>query len=305
MNYLFCNYCSFLLDSVDYGLLDLYGVEFGELPEATSLLRPYMLAYCQGKKHLVEKLADELTYYGYAGLQCHFTYHSLATATKGLKSDRTIEADDVWMTKLYKFAKKANAFREASLSKPGRALNFDLEDELLMRISQNETMNVLDWLKNRITNANDWPYQCFMKDANGREQRKTLYILYQKIDRAKDFTVQSTEQFLSSKPWSGGLNKVKFASREAYIRAPNEVEVKGHPYGDGEKCKKQETDIVIFVSYCPNPARCNVKKKVWVAWKNFPICFYRRGTQEPGRFMKGEKIVVWIPETMLEKAERF
>lgn len=106
MNYLFCNYCSFLLDSEDNGLLDLYGVEFGELPEATSLLRPYMLAYCHGKKHLVEKLADELTYYGYAGLQCHFTYHSLATATKGLKSDLTIEADDVWMTKLYKFAKK-------------------------------------------------------------------------------------------------------------------------------------------------------------------------------------------------------
>ena len=304
MNYLFCNYCSFLLDSVDNVLLDLYGVEFGELPEATSLLRSYMLAYCHGKKHLVEKLADELTYYGYAGLQCHFTYHSLATATKGLKSDLTIEADDVWMTKLYKFAKKANAFREASLSKPGRALNFDLEDELLMRISQDET-KVLDWLKNRITNANDWPYQCFMKEANGREQRNTLYLLYQKINSAEDFSLQTAEQFLSSEPWSGSLNKVKFASREVYIRAPTEVTAKGHPYREGQGCTKPATDIGIFVSYCPNPASCNVKKKVWVAWKKFAICFYQEGTSLPGRFMGHGKKEVWIPEKMLKKAERF
>ena len=94
-----------------------------------------------------------------------------------MESDLSIEAEDrnVWMTKLYKFAKKAEAFREASLSRPGRALQLDLEDEILTKISQDET-NFMDWLKNRITNTNDWPYQCFMKGADGTEGRNTLFI---------------------------------------------------------------------------------------------------------------------------------
>ena len=62
-----------------------------------------------------------------------------------------------------------------------------------------------------------------MKEANGREQRNTLYLLYQKINSAEDFSLQTAEQFLSSEPWSGSLNEVKFASREVYIRAPTEV----------------------------------------------------------------------------------
>lgn len=300
-----CKYCSFVLDFVDNRLLDLYGVEFGELPEATSLLRPYMMAYCHGKEHLVQKLAEELTYYGYAGLQCHFTYHSLVTATKGLKSDLAIKADDVWMTKLYKLAKKANAFREASLSRPGPALNFDLEDEILLRISQDET-KVLDWLKKRILNAHDWPYQCFFKEANGREKKSTLYLRYQKLNSVDaTFPGRTAKEFLSSEPYYGHPREASFASREVYIRAPKEVKARGHPYRQGQGCTKAETDIAIFVSYCPNPASCNVKKKVWVAWKEFAICFYEEGTWWPGRFMGHRKKMIWIPETMLKKAERF
>ena len=117
--------------------------------------------------------------------------------------------------------------------------------------------------------------------------------------------MQTAEQFLSSKPWSGGLNKVNFASREVYIRAPTEVTAKGHPYREGQGCTKPATDIGIFVSYCPNPASCNVKKKVWVAWKKFAICFYQEGTWWPGRFMGHGKKMIWIPETMLKNAERF
>ena len=173
-----------------------------------------------------------------------------------------------------------------------------------MRISQDET-KVLDWLENRITNANDWPYQCFMKEADRREQRNTLCLLYQKIDSDEDFSSQTAEQFLSPEPWSGNLNEAKFASREVYIRALTEVKAKGHPYREGQGCKKPATDIGIFVSYCPNPANCNEKKKVWVAWKKFPIFFYREGTWPPGRFMGLRKKKIWIPETMLKEAERF
>ena len=302
--------------------MDLYGVEFGELPEATSLLRPYMMAYCHGKKNLVQKLAEELTYYGYAGLQCHFTYHSLATATKGLKSDLAIKEDDVWITKLYRLAKKANVFREALKSTPelGPALNFDLEDEILLRISQNEA-TVFDWLKKRILNANDWPYQCFFKEANGTEKKSTLYLRYQKLNSVpKRFANMTAKEFLSSKPYdrkteknttfvSSAANKgdpklssPDYASRKVYIRAPKEVKVSLDP---SKKCKKAETDIAIFVSYCPNPNTCNVKKKVWVAWEMFAICFKRGQVPWPGRVMGPEEKMIWIPETMLNEADLF
>ena len=80
---LFC-----ILDFVDNRLLDLYGVEFGELPEITSLLTPHMRAYCHSKMH-------QLIYYGYAGLHSHFIYHNLLAVTevtKGLKRGLHIEA---------------------------------------------------------------------------------------------------------------------------------------------------------------------------------------------------------------------
>ena len=308
------------LDFVDNRLLDLYGVEFGELPEATSLLRPYMLAYCHGKEHLVQKLAEELTYYGYAGLQCHFTYHSLANATKGLKSDLTIEEYDVWLAKLYKFTKRANAFSEASSSKPGLALNFDLEEEILMK-SQNES-TVLDWLKNRILNTNDWPYQCFFKEANGTEKKSTLYLRYQKLDRLPArFGGKTAKEFLSTKPYdalnpeskilatqtdhSASGDSPTYASRKVYIRAPKEVKASLTLSKKG--CTKGETDIAIFVSYCPIPDDCNVEKKVWVAWEMFAICFYqeKRRLLPVGHVMGPGKKMIWIPETMLNEAERF
>ena len=283
-----------------------------------------MLAYCHGKKHLVEKLADELTYYGYAGLQCHFTYHTLATATKGLKSDLTIEADDVWMTKLYKFAKKANAFREALKSPPklGPALNYDLDDEFLLRISQNEA-TVFDWLKKRILNTNDWLYQCFFKEANGTEKKSTLYLRYQKLNSVPErFANMTATEFLSSKPYyrkpqknaifaASEVNKgdpasssPDYALRKEYIRAPNEVTASLDP--SNKECTKAETDIAIFVSYCPNPVKCYVKKEVWVAWEMFAICFYREKDQLPaGRVIEPEKKIIWIPETMLNEADLF
>ena len=318
------------LDFVDNRLLDLYGMEFGELAEATSLLRPYMLAYCHGKKHLVQKLAEELTYYGYAGLQCHFTYHSLVNATKGLKSDLTIEKDDVWMPKLYKFAKRANAFSVASSSEPGRlgpALNFDLEEEILMKISQNvNEKTLLDWLKKRILNANDWPYQCFFKEANGTEKKSTLYLRYQNLGRVPEsFTGMTAKEFLSSKPYDGrnpestifspltdvsaSGDSPNYNSRIVYIRAPREV--KASPNPKEQECSKAETDIGIFVSYCPIPANCNVEKKVWVASEMFAICFYKEGDWRPGRIpwpglvMGPQKKMIWIPETMLNEEESF
>ena len=123
-----------------------------------------MLAYCHSKTHLVQKLAQELMYYGYAGLQSHFTYRSLLAATKGLKSDLDSEANNALMTKLYKFAKITEVFRVASSSQPGRALQLKLEDEILTQVTTDEA-SITDWLKKRIINTNDWPYQCLLKGA--------------------------------------------------------------------------------------------------------------------------------------------
>ena len=163
--------------------MDLYGVELGELVEATSLLTPYMMAYCRSKKHLVQKFAQELIYHGYAGLQYLFTYRSLLDATEGTRSGLDDEANNALMTKLYKFAKMAEVFREASLSEPGRALQLMLEDEILTQITKDEA-SITDWLSKKIINPNDWPYECVVKGADGQE-RNSLVIQYQKINKIK------------------------------------------------------------------------------------------------------------------------
>ena len=289
------------LDFVDNRLLDLYGVELGELVEATSLLTPYMMAYCHSKKHLVQKFAQELMYYGYAGLQSHFTYLSLLTATKGLKSDIDSEAkNNALMTKLYKFAKTAEVFREASSSEPGRALHLKLEDEILKQVTKDET-SITDWLKKRIINRNDWPYQCLLKDANGQE-KNTLLIRYQKINQIKShwIPVNGPAELLINEPWATW--KTNFESVKTYVRAPTRVVFNG-------QCDKPGKDNVMFVSYYPNPC-CGEERKVFVTWKKMAVCFSGNSQEADGIFRNCDandmkECEFDGPENMLNTADRF
>jgi len=293
-------------DFVDNRLLDLYGVEFGELAEATSLLTPYMMAYCHSKKHLVQKLAQELIYYGYAGLKSHFTYQNLLTTTKGLKSGRDSKANNAnLMSKFFKFVKMAKAFEQASLSEPERALQFKLEDEILAEVKRDEA-NITDWLKKRMTSTNDWPDLCLLKDADKKE-RNTLVIRYQRIKQIKTLYagIISPEKLLTNETWDIKLKAV-CESEGTYVRAPKEEKVLYWT-----ECKEQEErDNVMFVSYYPNPC-CGEEKKVFVSWKKMTVCFLNQTSRTHGSFSnscrenKGEKCMFYGTKEMLETADRF
>ena len=292
----------FFLDFVDNRLLDLYGVELGELVETTSLLTPYMMAYCRTKKHLVQKFAQELIYYGYAGLQSHFTYRTLLDATKGTKSgiDDDDEANNALMAKLYKFSKMAEVFREASLSEPGRALQLKLEDEILAQISNDEA-GITGWLSKKILNPNDWPYECVIKGADGQE-RNSLVIQYRKIDKIKDhwLGIASPEQLFTKEPW-GIQTRTEYEIRSTYVRAP-----RGKRLG---QCTKPGTDNVMIVSYYPDPC-CGEEKTVFVSWKKVAVCFYENPPANQGRFRNCHSNEVkdcefYGPKEMLDSADRF
>ena len=285
---------------MDNRLLDLYGVELGELVEATSLLTPYMMAYCRSNKHLVQKFAQELIYYGYAGLQSHFTYRSLLDATKGTKSGLDDEAKNALIAKLYKFAKMAEVFREASLSEPGRALQLKLEDEILAQITKDEA-GITDWLSKRIINPNDWPYECVIKGADGQE-KNSLVIQYQKINKIKSHFVgvTSPEQLLTKEPWEIPV-RTEFEIGSTYVRAP-----RGKRLG---QCTKPGTDNVMIVNYYPDPC-CGEEKTVFVSWTKVAVCFFQSTPTNQGRFRnclfnEGRDCEFFGPKEMLDSADRF
>lgn len=279
--------------------MDLYGVELGELVEATSLLTPYMMAYCRSKKHLVQKFAQELIYYGYAGLQSHFTYRSLLDATEGRKSDVDDEANNALMTKLYKFAKMAEVFREASLSEPGRALQLKLEDEILTQITKDEA-GITDWLSKKIINPNDWPYECVVKGADGQE-RNSLVIQYQKINKIKShwLGMSSPEQLLTNEPWEIPV-RTEYEIGSTYVRAPRGKRL--------DQCTKPGTDNVMIVSYYSDPC-CGEEKTVFISWKKVAVCF-SQSAETGGRFRncalnEGRDCEFYGPKKMLDTADRF
>jgi len=262
-----------------------------------------MMAYCRSKKHLVQKFAQELIYYGYAGLQSHFTYLSLLDATKGSKSDLEDKANTALMTKLYKFAKTAEVFREASLSEPGRALRLKFEDGILTQITKDEA-GITDWLSERIINPSDWPYECMVKDANGQE-KNSLVIQYRKINKIKDHWIGSTrpEQLLTDEPWDIPV-RTEYETGSTYVRAPRGARVKNRP----SDCKKPGTDNVMIVSYYPNPC-CGEQRTVFVSWKKAAVCFYQGGPTG-GDFRncglnEGNDCEFYGSKEMLDAADRF
>ena len=259
------------------------------------------MAYCRSKKHLVQKFAQELIYYGYAGLQCHFTYRSLLDATKGTKSGLDVEANKALMTKLYKFAKMAEVFKKASLSEPGRALQLKLEDEILAQIAKDEAgINITDWLSRRIINPNDWPYECVIKGADGREN-DSLVIQYQKINKIKDCFVRVTspKKLLTKEPWLIPT-KTEYEIGSTYVRAPEGNRL--------HNCTKPGTDNVMIVNYYPD----GEEKTVFVSWKKVAVCFYQTTNNNKGEFNLnlcldngGRDCEFKVPKTMLDSASRY
>lgn len=175
---------SLIADNVDNSLLDLYGVEFGELAEANSLLRPYMRAYCHSNPSQVEKLARELAYYGFAGAQAHFAYHSLLNARANI-SEGMVTNQDQWFEKMYMFLKETEVFKAASEDLT-RGLQLYLEDDVRKRVielrnvsvSQEQIIfsNISDFIMNKITNSKDWPDQCLLKVGGKRENTVVIKI---------------------------------------------------------------------------------------------------------------------------------
>ena len=289
--FLFC-----FLDNVDNCLLDLYAVEFGELTEATSLLRPYMLAYCHNKQHLVQKLAEELIYCGYAGLQFHFTYYNVNAAFKG----GDFQVDDAWLKKLYKFVKKVTAFKEASNttateSSLTNSLQFDFEDEILvnLKVKQKET-TFMNWWKKRIINEHDWPYYCLLKDANGVEKRNSLLLLY--INVTSDTSTRVLDAVLKGKSQA----RYHIPSTHGYFRALRETAIM-KDFGDCDS--KKHNLIVVF--YYPNLNICGQSNYVIVSWSRAYLCVFEKYKNKP----RGEFIIsrhkVFIPKEWLDTADRF
>ena len=111
--------------------MDLYGVDFGELPEASALLVPYMRAYCHSDPARVTKFAAEMSYYGYAGSLAHFAYKTLKCkeADSNADCEEPKKKKEEWMAKLFKFLKKMEVYKQADTN-PVFGLYLDMRDGL-------------------------------------------------------------------------------------------------------------------------------------------------------------------------------
>ncbi|KAJ7348799.1 hypothetical protein OS493_038968, partial [Desmophyllum pertusum] len=101
-------------DNVEDSLLDLFGVEDGEVLEAPSLLMPFMRAYCGTNPAKVRRFMIEISNYAYAGSLAHFAFKSLECRKNRRRNCDNEEEKKQWMKKLYKFLQKANVFKQAT-----------------------------------------------------------------------------------------------------------------------------------------------------------------------------------------------
>ena len=167
---------------VDDSLLDLYGVEFGEVLEATSLLRPLMRAYCLTDPNKVQRFMEDISVYASAGFLVHSAFQDLRCRRDGDESCEDaikLREKEKWMKKAYKFLTKAEALREAA-SNPMEGLKLDIKDDLNTTIykvlsdnvhgrgrSYNYQMFTLfekvnKFITNKIGDINDWPEACLV-----------------------------------------------------------------------------------------------------------------------------------------------
>ena len=168
--------------NVEDSLLDLYGVEYGEVLEASSLLKPFMRAYCGTNPAKVQRFMHEISNYAYAGSLAHFAFKSLdCLKDRRRDCDNNEEEKQQWMRKLYRFLKKANNIKEAAIN-PVRGLHLDMKDDLdkLIYDEVKKAPNVdakkfpglfdkvYNFIINKLYSVNDWPEACIVNLKNDR-----------------------------------------------------------------------------------------------------------------------------------------
>ena len=167
-------------DRVEDSLLDLYGVEFGEVLEVSSLLKPFMRAYCGTSPAKVQRFMQEISLYGYAGSLAHFAFKSLDCRKKGRRNcDDSKKDKEEWLKKLYRFLKKANIMKEAVVD-PVNGLHLDMKEDLDKLIydevkkfpGKEEFPGLFDkvykFIIDKLYDTNDWPEACILNLKNDR-----------------------------------------------------------------------------------------------------------------------------------------
>ena len=157
-------------DRVDNSLLDLFGVEFGEVLESPSLLKALMRAYCNTNRGKVQQFMEGVIDYAVAGSLAHFAYQSLECSKEGGQDcDGDEEENEEWNRKLYRFLKKANALKEA-VKDPGYGFQLDIQEDVDKLIYDEVAKNpvqlnqlfdkVFDFIIKKLNDINDWPEAC-------------------------------------------------------------------------------------------------------------------------------------------------
>ena len=157
-------------DRVDNSLLDLFGVEFGEVLESPSLLKALMRAYCNTNRGKVEQFMEGVIDYAVAGSLAHFAYQSLECSKEGGQDcDGDEKENEEWKRKLYRFLKKANALKEA-VKDPGYGFQLDIQEDvdklIYAEVAKNPVQldqlfdKVFDFIMKKLNDINDWPEAC-------------------------------------------------------------------------------------------------------------------------------------------------
>ena len=215
------------VDRVEDRLLDLYGVEYGEVLEASSLLKPFMRAYCSTNPTKVQQFMDDISRYALAGSLTRFAFKSLeGHKNRGQNCDRPDEKEkEEWLMKLYKFLAKANAIKEAAANY-GYGLQLDMKgdlDKLIyeeVRKAPTEWENgfpglfdkVYDLIINKLYNINDWPEACMV---NLKRDRVVIIEVAQLQPTATVYGSDFKPWALAYNTTNIGLEKVKFNIKHA------------------------------------------------------------------------------------------
>ena len=208
-------------DRVDNSLLDLFGVEFGEVLESPSMLKAMMRAYCNTNRGKVEQFLDGVITYAVAGSLTHFAYQSLECLKEGGQDcDGDEEENEEWNRKLYRFLRKAHALNE-TIRDPGYGLQLDIQEDVDKLIYEEVAKNpdhfndlfdkVFNFIIKKLNDINDWPEAC-------------IYNLHDKVVIVDLAELKSNVTTYNSnmKPWyldfwktGNALRKYRFKVKQA------------------------------------------------------------------------------------------
>ena len=209
-------------DRVDDSLLDLFGVEFGEVLEASSLLKAMMRAYCTTNPGKVQRFMEGIKNYALAGSLSHFAYTSLLCHKEGRQDcDENQDGRKEWIRKLYKFFKKANALKEAATNL-GYGLQLDIQEDLDKLIYEEVKVansrlqfdqlfsKVFDFIINKLNDINDWPEACMYN----LDDKVVLVELAELLHNATEYDSDLRPWYLDFWNTGYGLIQIKFKLKE-------------------------------------------------------------------------------------------